>query len=122
MQIAINDKNEITGYADVGNIMGGVDFVGVIPADFAPNKYLWEQKEITVDENGEAVSDGECIITKTIPVETEDGVVYEDVTECGDIVPNPDYVPPMPEITEEQRISAMEDAVAELIEMMLGGE
>lgn len=91
MQIAINAKNEITGYAEVGNIAGGFGCDINIPDDFAPTKYILKS------------------------VETEDGTEYS-------VIKNKRYAEPMPEITEEQRISAMEDAIAELIEMMLGGE
>lgn len=44
----------------------------------------------------------------------------------GAFIANPDYTPPEPEpapaVTMEQRMSATEDAVAEIIEMLMGGE
>ncbi len=44
----------------------------------------------------------------------------------GQFVVNPDYTPPepapAPAVTMEQRMSATEDAVAEIIEMLMGGE
>ena len=44
----------------------------------------------------------------------------------GQFVVNPDYTPPepapAPAVTREQRMSATEDAVAEIIEMLMGGE
>ena len=42
----------------------------------------------------------------------------------GAFVKNPDYTPPepAPAVTMEQRMSATEDAVAEIIEMLMGGE
>lgn len=44
----------------------------------------------------------------------------------GSFVPNPDYEPPQPSdapaVSQEERLSATEDAVAEIIEMLLGGE
>ena len=45
MQIAINEKNEIIGYAKVGKITGGFDFNADIPADFAPKKYILDTEE-----------------------------------------------------------------------------
>ena len=44
----------------------------------------------------------------------------------GSFAENPDYTPyepaPAPAVTMEQRMSATEDAVAEIIEMLMGGE
>lgn len=44
----------------------------------------------------------------------------------GAFIVNPDYTPPepapAPAVTMEQRMSATEDAVAEIIEMLMGGE
>ncbi len=44
----------------------------------------------------------------------------------GAFITNPDYIPPepapAPAVTMEQRTSATEDAVAEIIEMLMGGE
>ena len=44
----------------------------------------------------------------------------------GKFIANPDYTPPepapVPAVTMEQRMSATEDAVAEIIEMLMGGE
>lgn len=44
----------------------------------------------------------------------------------GKFIANPDYTPPepapAPAVTMEQRMSATEDAVAEIIEMLMGGE
>lgn len=44
----------------------------------------------------------------------------------GKFIANSDYIPPepapAPAVTMEQRMSATEDAVAEIIEMLMGGE
>lgn len=53
MQIAINENNEITGYAAVGNILNGKEINCDIPNDFAPNKYIWQpsSNEIILNPN-----------------------------------------------------------------------
>ena len=99
MQIVINDNGIITAYAKIGKLKNGVDFFGEIPADFVPNKYLWQTVEPITDEEGNTISS--CyIIRKNIISETiidENGEEYivervEDVVEYGEIIPNPDYV------------------------------
>ena len=56
MQIVINDNGILTAYAKIGKLKNGVDFVGEIPADFAPNKYKWQAVEPITDEDGNVVS------------------------------------------------------------------
>ena len=131
MQIVINDNGIITAYANVGKLKNGVDFFGEIPADFVPNKYKWQTVEAEIGDNGEEYAHC-CILRKDVIKDTftdENGEEYvsertESVSEYGEIVINPDYLPVEsgPVITEEQRISALEDATAEIIEMLMGGE
>lgn len=52
MQIAINEKNEIVGYATFGKLQNGIECFVDIPSDYAPKKY------------------------KLVADETEDGTVY----------------------------------------------
>ena len=44
----------------------------------------------------------------------------------GNFIVNPDYTPPVPDpapaVSFDDRLSATEDAVAEIIEMLMGGE
>lgn len=49
MQIAINNKNEIIGYASAGQLANGIDCNVIIPADFAPGKYLLTAEETDED-------------------------------------------------------------------------
>ena len=91
MQLQINEKREITGYATVGGFVGGTEAeASSLPEgfeeSFAPGKYLYEN---------------------------------------GQIVENPDYIPPAsaPEPEEratlEERVSDLEEALAIAI---YGGE
>ena len=91
MQLQINEKYEITGYATVGGFVGGIEAeASSLPEGFeegfAPGKYLYEN---------------------------------------GQIVENPDYIPPAsaPEPEEratlEERVSDLEEALAMAI---YGGE
>ena len=91
MQLQVNEKHEITGYATVGGFVGGIEAeASSLPESFeesfAPGKYLYEN---------------------------------------GQIVENPDYIPPVPapdpEITAtlEERVSDLEEALAMAI---YGGE
>ena len=91
MQLQINEKREITGYATVGGFVGGIEAeASSLPKgfeeSFTPGKYLYEN---------------------------------------GQIVENPDYIPPAsasePEerATLEERVSDLEEALAMAI---YGGE
>ena len=64
---------------------------------------------ITVDHIPDEVMGGECGRYK-----------YVD----GNFIVNPDYKPaePAPAVSFDDRLSATEDAVAEIIEMLMGGE
>lgn len=89
MQLHVNEKKEITGYATVGAFVDGIE-IGALPENFAEDfrlgKYLYEN---------------------------------------GQVVENPDYIPPAPapdpEITAtlEERVSDLEEALAMAI---YGGE
>ncbi len=89
MQLQVNEKHEITGYATVGGFVNGIE-IGALPENFAedfrPGKYLYEN---------------------------------------GQIVENPDYIPPAsasePEerATLEERVSDLEEALAMAV---YGGE
>lgn len=51
MQLQINEKHEITGYATVGGFAGGVEVESSTPPEgfeetFAPGKYLYENGQI----------------------------------------------------------------------------
>lgn len=52
MQIAINEKNEIVGYATFGKLQNGIECFVDIPSDYTPKKY------------------------KLVTDETEDGTTY----------------------------------------------
>lgn len=54
MQLTVNDNNEITAYATVGNI-GGIEYSGEIPenfySDFRPAFFLFKNKKIYENPN-----------------------------------------------------------------------
>lgn len=54
MQLIVNDKNEITAYATVGNI-GGIEYTGDIPnnfySDFKPAFFLFKDGKIYENSN-----------------------------------------------------------------------
>lgn len=127
MQIVINSDGVITAYAKVGKLNGGVDFVGDFPSDFLPDKYMWQRVEPVIGEDGDIIPPPSSIIIKGVVQENgEEGIIERETIEVeyGEIIPNPDYSPAtaMPIVTSEERLSAMEDAVAEIIEIMMGGE
>ncbi len=127
MQIVINSEGVITAYAKVGKLNGGVDYVGELPADMLPDKYKWLKVVPVVNEDGEVVPPSSSIIIRSVEQENgEDDIIERETidVEYGEIVPNPDYSPAAaaPIVTSEERLSAMEDAVAEIIEIMMGGE
>ena len=127
MQIVINSGGIITAYAKVGKLNGGVDFVGDFPSDFLPDKYMWHRFEPVIGEDGETVYPP-CSIVRKMAVVENDGEIAVDsikiIVEHGEIIANPDSCPAAaaPIVTSEERLSAMEDAVAEIIEIMMGGE
>lgn len=128
MQIVIDDNGIITAYAKVGRLGNGVDFVGDFPSDFLPDKYMWQRVEPVIGEDGDIIPPPSSIIIKGVVQENgEDGIIIERETidvEYGEIIANPDYCPAaaVPIVTSEERLAAMEDAVAEIIEIMMGGE
>lgn len=99
MQIVINDNDIITAYAKIGKLKNGVDFFGDFPADFLPDRYMWQRVESVIGENGEENAHC-CIIQKEIIKDTftdengEECVTerVECVSEYGEIVINPDYI------------------------------
>ena len=127
MQIVINDNGIITAYANVGRLKNGVDFFGSFPSDFTPNKYKWQTVEPEIGEDGEEIAYC-CIIRKDIIKDTftdENGEGYvtervECISEYGEIVINPDYVPlsASPEPPSNAELAA---AIAELAEVMYNG-
>lgn len=54
MQLIVNDNNEITAYATVGDI-GGIEYSGEIPenfySDFKPAFFLFENEKIYENQN-----------------------------------------------------------------------
>lgn len=84
--------------------------------------------KIRIDENN--------VITAIIYSENAEGIPVPSIPDGvnvlthkyvdGTFVPNPDYEPPQPSdapaVSLEERLSAAEDAVAEIIEMLMGGE
>lgn len=129
--ITVDDSGVVTAVSVGGYIQGGMDFYGDLPADFEPNKYRWDKFDVVPDKDGNI--DGHCCIMRKIIVRDtgidENGkkieIEQEEITpEFGEFTLNPDYksTTEQPVITQEQRISALEDATAEIIEMMLGGE
>lgn len=69
MQITINDKNEITGYATVGSLEHGIEITAV-PADFQVNFktgfYLYANNLISVNQDWMDPSTIEPIIEPTV--------------------------------------------------------
>lgn len=56
MQLHVNEKKEITGYATVGAFVDGIE-IGALPENFAedfrPGKYLYENGQIMKNPNYE---------------------------------------------------------------------
>ncbi len=56
MQLQVNEKHEITGYATVGGFVNGIE-IGALPENFAedfrPGKYLYENGQIVENPNYE---------------------------------------------------------------------
>lgn len=126
MQIVINDNSIITAYATTGKLHGGVDFYGNFPADFVPEKYRWNKID-DIDDESPTYIFREIEIDEKITDENGEEIPYKVtklVREVGEVALNPEYspTPEQPVVTEEQRISALEDATAEIIELLLGGE
>lgn len=128
MQIVINDNGIITAYAKIGKLKNGVDFFGDFPADFAPNKYKWQTVEPVISEDGEEET-GPCCIIRKVKVEEKSTDEYgeeitveriDSITEYGEIILNPDYVPvePAPSPPSNEELAA---AIAELAEVICGG-
>ena len=127
MQILIKD-GVIIAAASVGWYSGGVEFFGKLPDDFRPYKYLWYPANVEYDEDGEVIDPPECHIvrkeTKFIPHVDDDGneyteVVTESTVEYGI---NHDMPVSAPAVSNEQRLTAVEDAMAEIINILMGGE
>lgn len=131
MQILI-ENGVVVAAASVGSYAGSVELVGGLPDDFKPGKYLWYTASVDYDENGEPIDPTECHIVKKIPKKVtktdEEGNEYveeivETAIEYGEFKFNHNYCPVnSPSVTDEQRITAMEDAIAEIIDMLIGGE
>lgn len=128
MQIVINDNGIITAYAKIGKLKNGVDFFGDFPADFAPNKYKWQTVEPVVSEDGEEEI-ASCYIIRKERIEEISTDEYgeeitveriDSITEYGEIILNPDYVPvePVPSPPSNEELAA---AIAELAEVICGG-
>lgn len=131
MQILI-ENGVITAAASTGGYNGGVEFFGELPEDFRPYKYLWYPANVEYDDDGNVIDPPECHIvrreTKYIPHTDDDGneyteVVTETTVEYGYFRINHNYCPVnSPSVSDEQRITAMENAIAEIIDMLIGGE
>lgn len=130
MQILIKD-GVIIAAASVGWYSGGVEFFGKLPDDFRPYKYLWYPANVEYDEDGNVIDPPECHIvrkeTKYIPHVDDDGNEYTEVVtesniEYGYFRINHDAPVSGPVVTDEQRLTAVEDAMAEIINILMGGE
>ncbi len=60
MQLQVNEKHEITGYATVGGFVGGIEAeASSLPEgfeeSFAPGKYLYENGQIVENPNYESL-------------------------------------------------------------------
>lgn len=130
MQILI-ENGVVVAAASVGGYNGGVEFFGELPDDFRPYKYLWQTANVEYDEDGNVIDPPECHIvrreTKYIPHTDDDGNEYtEAVTEItveyGYFRINHDMPVSAPAVTDEQRLSAVEDAIADIIDILIGGE
>lgn len=127
MQIVINNDGVITAYAKVGRLGNGVDFFGDFPSDFLPDKYMWQTVEPEIGGDSEEYAHC-CIIRKNIIKNTftdENGEEYvaekiECISEYGEIVINPDYVP-LPASPEPPSNAELAAAIAELAEVMHNG-
>lgn len=130
MQILIKD-GVIIAAASVGGYSGGVEFFGNLPDDFRPYKYLWYPANVEYGEDGEVIDPPECHIVrkeiKYVPRVDDDGneyteVVTESTVEYGYFRINHDAPVSAPAVSNEQRLSAVEDAMAEIINILMGGE
>lgn len=128
MQLLI-ENGVIVAAASAGGYSGGVEFFGELPEDFRPYKYLWQTANVEYDEDGEVIDPPEChIVRKEIKyIPDEDGseythMVVEKSVEYGYFRINHDMPVSAPAVTDEQRLSAVEDAIADIIDILIGGE